>query len=366
MLRIANVVGARPNFMKIAPLVDEMRARPDRIQALLVHTGQHYDESMSDSFFRDLNIPRPDINLGVGSASHARQTASIMVEFEKVLQEQSPDWVVVVGDVNSTMAAALVASKMLVKVAHVEAGLRSFDRTMPEELNRLVTDTLSDLLLTPSRDADDNLIAQGIPAAKIQFVGNIMIDTLYRSLERARHSQILSRLSLEPHRYAAMTLHRPSNVDHPYILNGILDAIELIQRELTVVFSVHPRTTSKMQEFGLVEKAAAIPNLILLEPLGYLDFLKLYSSARLVLTDSGGLQEETTALGIPCITLRTNTERPITVTHGTNRIAGNNPATIVREALSAIQQVPGELSPPELWDGHAAKRIVDAIEAASA
>ncbi|HYM00122.1 MAG TPA: UDP-N-acetylglucosamine 2-epimerase (non-hydrolyzing), partial [Blastocatellia bacterium] len=322
MLRVINVVGARPNFMKIAPLVDEMHARRDRIQPWLIHTGQHYDEAMNGSFFRDLGIPEPDVNLGVGSASHAQQTAQIMIEFERALLGYRPDWVVVVGDVNSTMAATLVASKLGVRVAHVEAGLRSFDRSMPEEVNRLVTDALADLLLTPSREAGQNLLREGVSQNKIRFVGNIMIDTLHRSLERAAESTILQTLHLEPRSFCAMTLHRPSNVDNRETFEGILRSLESIQTRLPIVFPMHPRTRARVTEFGLEDLLSAIPRLIVIDPLGYLDFLKLYSNSRLVLTDSGGLQEETTALGIPCLTLRDNTERPVTVSHGTNILVG--------------------------------------------
>jgi UDP-N-acetylglucosamine 2-epimerase (non-hydrolysing) len=351
--------------MKIAPVIDEMRRRPDRIEPVLVHTGQHYDETMSDSFFEDLCIPRPDINLGVGSASHAEQTARIMMAFEQVLKERRPDWVVVVGDVNSTMAASLVASKMEVRVAHIEAGLRSRDRTMPEEINRLVTDALADLLLTPSRDADENLLHEGIHPKKVRFVGNVMIDTLFRNLERARASGVLKRFALEPNKFCAMTLHRPSNVDDRQALAGILDALDEIQRRLPIVFPLHPRTRARLEEYGLMEVALKQSSLILAEPLGYLDFLQLYSNSRLVLTDSGGIQEETTALGIPCLTLRRNTERPITVTEGTNQVVGNDPDVIKRQALMAIEEPARQKHIPELWDGHAASRIVDAIEEAS-
>ena len=351
--------------MKIAPVIEEMRRRASKIEPLLVHTGQHYDDAMSDSFFEDLESPRPDINLGVGSASHAEQTARIMIAFEKVLQQQRPDWVVVVGDVNSTMAATLVASKMLVRVAHIEAGLRSRDRTMPEEINRLVTDALADLLLTPSRDADENLLREGIQPGKIRFVGNVMIDTLFRNIERARNSNSLERFALEPHGFCAMTLHRPSNVDDRQTLAGILDALDEIQRRLPIVFPVHPRTRARLEEFGLMETARKQRSLMLTEPLGYLDFLQLYSNSRLVLTDSGGIQEETTALGIPCLTLRHNTERPITVSEGTNHIVGNDPETIKREAITALDHPATSKRVPELWDGHAARRIVDAIEEAS-
>ena len=253
MLRIINVVGARPNFMKIAPVIDEMRRRPSRFEPLLVHTGQHYDESMSDSFFDDLRIPRPDINLEAGSGSHAEQTARIMIAFEKVLLKHPADWVVVVGYVNSTMAASIVAAKLLVHVAHVEAGLRSRDRTMPEEINRVVTDALADLLLTPSRDANENLLAEGIAPEKIRFVGNVMIDTLYRNLEQARSSTVLERFNLKPGQFCAMTLHRPSNVDNNETLSGILDALEVIGARVPIVFPVHPRTRTRLERFGLSE-----------------------------------------------------------------------------------------------------------------
>ncbi len=365
MLRIINVVGARPNFMKIAPVIDEMRRRPVRIESLLVHTGQHYDESMSDSFFEDLQIPRPDINLEAGSGSHSEQTARIMIAFEQVLLKHPADWVVVVGDVNSTMAATIVAAKMLVRVAHVEAGLRSRDRTMPEEINRVVTDSLADLLLTPSRDAGKNLLREGVAAEKIRFVGNVMIDTLFRNLDRARDSRILERLKLEPDRFCVMTLHRPSNVDDKETFSGILDALDKICERLPVVFPVHPRTRDRLEQFGLSERVRRQASLVLTEPLGYLDFLRLYSNSRLVLTDSGGIQEETTVLGIPCLTLRENTERPITVTDGTNQLVGNKPESITRAALAALEQDSRPGRAPELWDGHAAVRIVDAIEEAS-
>jgi UDP-N-acetylglucosamine 2-epimerase (non-hydrolysing) len=351
--------------MKIAPVIDEMQRRSDRIEPLLVHTGQHYDESMSNSFFDDLMIPRPDINLEVGSSSHAQQTARIMMALEPVLEKYRPDWLVVVGDVNSTMAATLVASKMSIRVAHVEAGLRSRDRSMPEEINRVVTDSLADLLLTPSRDADQNLLSEGVKAEKIKFVGNVMIDTLFRNLERAKTSNVLDRLGVMPSCFCAITLHRPSNVDHKEKLAGILKALDVIQRQLPIVFPIHPRTRARLDEFGLDEIAERQTNLVLIEPLGYLDFLQLFSNSRLVLTDSGGIQEETTALGIPCLTLRQNTERPITVTHGTNRVVGSDPDVIVKEALSALNNPMKTSSPPELWDGNASVRIVDAIEEAS-
>jgi UDP-N-acetylglucosamine 2-epimerase (non-hydrolysing) len=365
MLRIINVAGARPNFMKVAPVIDEMRRRSARIQSLLVHTGQHYDESMSDSFFEDLEIPRPELNLEIGSGSHCEQTARVMLAFERVLLEHPADWVVVVGDVNSTMAAAIVAAKMNIRVAHVEAGLRSRDRTMPEEINRVVTDALADLLLTPSRDADQNLLREGIAPERIRFVGNVMIDSLNRNLDKARRSRILESLQLEAKQFCAMTLHRPSNVDDKATLSGIIDAVEIISRRLPIVFPVHPRTRQRLAAFNLDERARSIRALRLIDPLGYLDFLQLYSNSRLVLTDSGGIQEETTVLGIPCLTLRPNTERPITVSEGSNRVVGNNPEVITREALAALDRPASGARVPELWDGHAAVRIVDAIEEAS-
>jgi UDP-N-acetylglucosamine 2-epimerase (non-hydrolysing) len=361
MLRIVNVVGARPNFMKIAPLMDEMRRRPDCIDPLLVHTGQHYDDSMNEAFFRDLDIPRPDLNLEVGSGSHGEQTGRIMIALEAFLADLRPDWVVVVGDVNSTMAAALVASKMLIKVAHVEAGLRSYDRTMPEEINRLVTDAICDLLLTPSRDANENLLREGVSPDKIRLVGNIMIDSLYRNLERARNSSILNRLGLDSKQFCLVTLHRPSNVDHEETLSGIMRALGEISRKLPVVFPVHPRTRARLEEFGFIDPQLTSSGLILLEPVTYLDFLRLYGKSRLVLTDSGGVQEETTALGIPCLTLRKNTERPITLTEGTNKVIGSNPERIEREAFEAISREPAAPRLPELWDGKTAGRIVDAL-----
>jgi UDP-N-acetylglucosamine 2-epimerase (non-hydrolysing) len=284
-----------------------------------------------------------------------------MMEFERVIEETRPDWVVVVGDVNSTMAATLVASKMMTRVAHIEAGLRSRDRSMPEEINRLVTDTLADLLLTPSRDADANLLAEGIAPEKIRFVGNVMIDTLYKSLERARASRVLEKLGLQKGNYCAMTLHRPSNVDDRWKLEGIFTALDEIQQRLPIIFPVHPRTRARIEEFGLQEVIARQKNLILTEPMSYLDFLQLYSNSRLVLTDSGGIQEETTALRIPCLTLRHNTERPVTVTEGTNRVVGNDPEKIKREAISALDQPLMSGRVPELWDGQAARRIVDAL-----
>jgi UDP-N-acetylglucosamine 2-epimerase (non-hydrolysing) len=366
MLKLIIIAGARPNFMKIAPIVAAGKRRSAEFQMTVVHTGQHYDAAMSDAFFRDLELPPPDVYLGVGSGSHAVQTAAVIQAFEPVVLKEKPDWVVVVGDVNSTLACALVCAKLNIKVAHVEAGLRSRDRSMPEEINRLLTDQIADLLLTPSRDADANLRAEGIPDARIKFVGNIMIDSLLNQLERARQSHILETLGLAKHNYAVLTLHRPSNVDEQQAFVRILDALAAIAERLPIVFPVHPRTRKMIDELGLGPRVKAISNLQLIGPIGYLDFLHTMSCARLVLTDSGGIQEETTVLGIPCITLRDNTERPITVEVGTNTIVGTDPTKIVAAANRALDNPAANSTPsvPEFWDGHAAERILDALLAA--
>ena len=363
MLKVINVVGARPNYMKVAPIVEAMRRRAREFAPVLVHTGQHYDERMSDDFFRDLGMPLPDVHLGVGSASHAQQTALVMQRFEPVVLEQRPDWALVVGDVNSTLACALVCSKLGVKVAHVEAGLRSRDRSMPEEINRLLTDQLSDLLLTPSEDGDRNLSGEGIPAERVRLVGNVMIDSLLKHLELAAASDARERFGVEGTDYAVVTLHRPSNVDDAATLRRILRALARVSRLLPVVFPIHPRTRKNLADFGLDEEESLRGDLRLTEPLGYLDFLRLYSGARLVLTDSGGIQEETTALGIPCLTLRENTERPVTVELGTNRVVGTDEERIVSEAEAALSKHRSGEPPrvPPLWDGRAADRILDAL-----
>lgn len=363
--RLLLVAGARPNFMKVAPLLRALRRRPERFETLLVHTGQHYDETMSDVFFQELGIPRPDRHLGVGSGSHAAQTARIMEAFEPVLTETKPDRVIVVGDVNSTAACALVATKMSppVPVAHVEAGLRSFDRAMPEEINRLVTDALSDLLFTTSPDADRNLVAEGVPRRRIHRVGNLMIDTLREFARRADASDVLRRLGLDPP-YALLTLHRPSNVDDETTLRRILEALEEIGRTLPVLFPAHPRTTERLRRLGAGNGAAR--GLRLVEPLGYLDFLHLQKHASLVLTDSGGVQEETTILGVPCLTLRENTERPITLTRGTNRLVGTDTRRIVKEARRALLTKNRRPSSIPLWDGRAAERIARVLASPAA
>jgi UDP-N-acetylglucosamine 2-epimerase (non-hydrolysing) len=366
MLKVIIVAGARPNFMKIAPLFAAMKRRPADFQPLIVHTGQHYDATMSDAFFRDLKLPQPDMDLGVGSSSHAAQTAAIMQAFEPVVLTRKPDWVVVVGDVNSTIACALVAVKLGVKVAHVEAGLRSRDRSMPEEINRLLTDQIADLLLTPSRDADANLRAEGIPARRIRFVGNIMIDSLLANLDHAKYSTIRAELELENTDFAVLTLHRPSNVDDGRQFARILGALKEIGARLPIIFPVHPRTRRMIEELGLSSHFERVDGLKLVEPLGYLDFLALLRDARLVLTDSGGIQEEATMLGVPCITLRENTERPITIDLGTNTIAGSDPKKIVDAALRALaEQKPREFATIPLWDGRTADRILDALLEAS-
>jgi UDP-N-acetylglucosamine 2-epimerase (non-hydrolysing) len=326
--------------MKIAPILAAIKRRSAEFQPFIVHTGQHYDDAMSDAFFRDLDLPSPDISLGVGSGTHAAQTAAVMSAFEPVVLNAKPDWVVVVGDVNSTLACALVCAKLNIKVAHVEAGLRSRDRSMPEEINRLLTDQIADLLLTPSRDGDANLRAEGIPDSRIRFVGNVMIDSLRQQLERAQQSSILKALDLVEGDYAVLTLHRPSNVDEQNAFARILDALAAIAARLPIVFPAHPRTRKMIEELGLQNRVADIKNLRLIDPIGYLDFLRLMSSARLVLTDSGGIQEETAVLGIPCITLRENTERPITVEMGTNTIAGTDPKRIVVAANRALDYPP--------------------------
>ena len=361
MLKIINVVGARPNFMKVAPIVQAMKRREREFTPLLVHTGQHYDADMSDAFFCDLDLPAPDIHLGVGSAPREQQLAAVVERFEPVIAREKPDWVIVVGDVNSTLAGTRAANKLGVRVAHVEAGLRSYDSSMPEEANRVETDRIADLLFTPSADAGDNLRAESIPPERIRLVGNVMIDSLYQHLERSRQSPIREQLGLTEKSYAVLTLHRPSNVDDPVVFGRILAALETITDKLPVVFPAHPRTRKTIASLGLSERIAKMKGLRLIEPLGYLDFLGLYSNARLVLTDSGGIQEETTVLGIPCLTLRENTERPITVTMGTNKIVGTDTARIIAAATAALAETRREPVSIPLWDGHTAERILAAL-----
>ncbi|MEW5724312.1 MAG: UDP-N-acetylglucosamine 2-epimerase (non-hydrolyzing) [Thermodesulfobacteriota bacterium] len=355
MPKIVHVVGARPNFMKAAPVMDALAERDGLVQRL-VHTGQHYDRNMSDLFFSQLGLPRPDVNLGVGSAGHAVQTARIMMKLDEVFSTEAPDLVLVYGDVNSTAAASLVAVKRGIRVGHVEAGLRSFDRSMPEEINRLVTDRLSDLLFTPSPDGDENLLREGVDRARIFQVGNVMIDTLVRLLPRTEGLWTPS----EP--YVLVTLHRPSNVDRPETLLAVMAGLERIAREARVIFPVHPRTRARLEAIGYRHRAAS--GLELLEPQGYLEFLALQRRAAAVVSDSGGVQEETTFLGVPCLTLRQNTERPVTVTMGTNILVGGNVEKMVFEVERILAGEGKKGGAPPLWDGKAGRRIADVIAGA--
>jgi UDP-N-acetylglucosamine 2-epimerase (non-hydrolysing) len=349
------VAGARPNFMKLAPLFRALRPDAD-LDPLLVHTGQHYDDQMSGSFFRDLDLPEPAHNLAVGSGSHAWQTAEIMKRFEPVVLSEKPRAVVVVGDVNSTVACALVAAKLGVAVVHAEAGLRSFDRSMPEEINRVVTDAIAGLLLVTEESGRQNLLGEGIPESRVRMVGNLMIDSLRFQLERARRSDIPARLGVDGTRFGLVTLHRPSNVDDPRQLAEILAALAVVAREVPLLFPIHPRTRAQLESSRL----ASGQDIRLLDPLGYLDFLCLMSHSAVVFTDSGGIQEETTALGIPCLTLRENTERPITIEQGTNTLAGTSRDSILR-AWEAVQRDPKRGRIPPLWDGQAAGRCHQAL-----
>jgi UDP-N-acetylglucosamine 2-epimerase (non-hydrolysing) len=349
-MKLLHVVGARPNFPKLAPV--ERAGRRAGISQVVVHTGQHYDDAMSDGFFRDLGIAAPDINLAVGSDTHAVQTARIMERIEPVLVAERPDWVVVYGDVNSTMAAAIVASKLGIRVAHVEAGLRSFDRTMPEEINRIVTDRLASLLLTPSRDADAQLRDEGEPVDEIVFVGNVMIDSLFYALPAARATGFRKRLGVNGSA-VVVTLHRPSNVDDPERIAVLANVLSAVALDREVVFPAHPRTKRRLEEAGL-----RMDRVRMLEPVGYLEMLDLVEHAFAVITDSGGLQEETTALGIPCLTIRPNTERPITITEGTNRLVPN-PSDIVAELRQVCR--PATMPRPEGWDGRAGERVITAL-----
>ena len=358
MLKIMHIVGARPNFPKVAPIMAEMAKRPDCFDQLLVHTGQHYDYDMSQIFFEHLEMPEPNEFLNVGSGSHAVQTANVMTAFEPLVLKYRPDWVFVVGDVNSTLGCALVCAKTGTRVAHVEAGLRSRDRTMPEEVNRLLTDQISDLLFTPSKDADENLLSEGIEPSKIHFVGNVMIDTLVKLLPKALERQKQQDLGLTTKGYILVTLHRPSNVDDSTTLHGILQALGEISREVPVIFPVHPRTRQRIRSLN-----QTLPNMTLqlTDPLGYLDFLALMNAAALVVTDSGGIQEETTYLGVPCLTARQNTERPLTLTEGTNRLVDSRYEDILagmKDSLGRQRTVPRR---PELWDGQAATRICASV-----
>lgn len=357
-LRVIFVVGTRPNFMKIAPLIGEIFKYPQKFDWLLVHTGQHYDKEMSESFFTDLGLARPDIYLKVGSGTHAEQTGKIMIKFERVCFEERPDLITVVGDVNSTVACALVAAKLRIPVAHIEAGLRSFDRTMPEEINRVLTDQISDYLFTTCKDANRNLIKEGIQESKIFLVGNTMIDCLLSYVTVARDSTILKKLGLRENggirKYGLVTLHRPSNVDNPETLKGILNVLSELAKEIPMIFPIHPRTAKQMKNHELTD-------VMTMPPLGYLDFLFLMSNAAIVLTDSGGIQEETTILDVPCLTLRDNTERPITIKEGTNVLVGNNPDKIMNMAVSVLKNGNPRKKNPKFWDGKAAERIIEIL-----
>jgi UDP-N-acetylglucosamine 2-epimerase (non-hydrolysing) len=355
-MKILHVVGARPNFMKAAPVVRALEGHA-QIEQILVHTGQHYDSGMSEVFFKELGMPRPNVNLGVGSGSHACQTSAIISRFEPVVLEHKPDVVVVYGDVNSTVASALVCAKLLIPVAHVEAGLRSFDRTMPEEINRLLTDQMADVLFTPSPEGNENLLREGIEPKKIQFVGNVMIDTLIRLLPRAHAPSETKQLS----RYALVTLHRPSNVDEPGILAGTIKVLERISQDLPVLFPVHPRTRERLETFGV--EVNNVNGLRFMPPISYLQFLALQRQATVVITDSGGIQEETTFLGVPCLTLRENTERPVTVSEGTNILIGRDPERLRCEvdAILAGRIKHGRI--PHLWDGKTGERIAKSLAA---
>lgn len=351
------IAAARPNFMKIAPLYHALRNQ-DWAEPIIVHTGQHYDLNMSDAFFRDLNLPAPHIHLGVGSGSHAEQTGGVMIAYEKALLRENPDLVIVVGDVNSTVACTLAAVKLGVKVAHLEAGLRSFDRTMPEEINRIVTDSIADYLWTPSVDGNENLLREGVDPAKITMVGNIMIDSLVMMTPAIREETTRANLGLAENNYGVVTLHRPSNVDNPDILSHLCDALVRVSQKTDLVFSVHPRTAKNLREFGLYDRLDAAPGIILTEPLGYKAFMNLIFGCQFVITDSGGIQEETTYLKIPCLTLRPNTERPVTVTQGTNRLS--TPERIESDLEEVMQREVGKT--PLFWDGKTAARVCKSIQ----
>ena len=366
-MRIVNIVGARPNFVKMAPLIRAMTRRPAFVPTL-VHTGQHYDQAMSEQFFQDLDISPPDFNLEVGSGSHAVQTAQVMQGLDPILEATRPDLVLVVGDVNSTLAATITAVKRSIPVAHVEAGLRSFDRSMPEEINRILTDAVADFLFVTEESGRENLLREGVDPAKIHFVGNVMIDALESSRRRWERSPIFEKLGVETNSpYALLTLHRPSNVDDPHKLAKFVEALETLARHIPIVFPVHPRVKQQLLRsgHGLAPRTDSVDlrrkAIAYVDPLGYLDFVALVSRARLVLTDSGGIQEEATVLGVPCLTLRDTTERPVTVTHGTNRLIGSAPDRILNEALQTLAQPPRRNGAPPLWDGHAAERIVEIL-----
>jgi UDP-N-acetylglucosamine 2-epimerase (non-hydrolysing) len=356
-MKVDLIAAARPNFMKIAPLFHEL-AKQAWCEPRIVHTGQHYDANMSDAFFADLGMPKPHVHLGVGSGSHAEQTGRVMIEYEKVCLADRPDWIVVVGDVNSTLACALVGAKLLIPVAHLEAGLRSGDRTMPEEINRIVTDSIADLLWTPSPDGDDHLLAAGVPPEKIECVGNIMIDSFELLAPQIRAAGMPAKLGLEARAYGVVTLHRPSNVDGAESLGAIVERLAAVAERLPLVFPVHPRTRARLREFDLAERLEASPGIRLLEPLSYIEFMSLVVDCSVAITDSGGIQEETSYLGIPCLTLRENTERPVTLTQGTNRLV--KPAELERAVQAAIER--GIVAAAiDLWDGRTAERVAASL-----
>jgi UDP-N-acetylglucosamine 2-epimerase (non-hydrolysing) len=360
-MKLISVVGTRPNFMKIAPIIHELDNHPD-IQHILVHTGQHYDSKMSGDFFKDLGIPEPDFNLNIGSDTQSKQVAMIMIAFEEVCDEVQPDGLIIVGDVNSTMAATLVAAKKGITSLHVEAGIRSNDREMPEEINRLVTDAICDYLLPPSIDAVENLIKEGHDSNDIELVGNIMIDTLQKNQSQIQNSKILETLNLETKNYAVLTLHRPSNVDNKETFQGILEAVAYTQKHLPVIYPIHPRSRKMLEQYGLMSYVEGLPQLYLVDALGYNDFGRLVSQAKMVLTDSGGIQEETTVYGVPCITIRKNTERPITIWEGTNELAGTSKHKIIDLVNQVLNGTWKASKIPQLWDGKTASRIINFIK----
>jgi UDP-N-acetylglucosamine 2-epimerase (non-hydrolysing) len=353
------IAAARPNFMKIAPLYHALNAARDWAEPVIVHTGQHYDANMSDAFFADLRLPTPNHNLEIGSGSHAEQTGGVMIAYERLCLAAPPEWVIVVGDVNSTLACGLVAKKLCLNLAHLEAGLRSRDRTMPEEINRIATDAIADLLWTPSEDADDNLRAEGVAPERIVRVGNIMIDSYELVRDRIATQDMAEQLGLAPQDFAVVTLHRPANVDHRDTLAQIVTALRAVSRQLRLVFVVHPRTRKRLEDFGLMSEIVAASGITMIEPVGYIQFMSLVRESRLVITDSGGVQEETTYLDIPCMTLRDTTERPITVMQGTNRLV--TPDILERSIAAAIAGDWPHGRCPALWDGHTAGRVVDSL-----
>lgn len=360
IIKLHLIAAARPNFMKIAPLYHLLK-KENWITPIIVHTGQHYDPNMSGNFFQDLGLPEPHIHLNVGSGTHAEQTGKVLIAYEKVLIETAPDLVVVVGDVNSTVAATIAAVKLGIKVAHLEAGLRSFDRTMPEEINRIITDSIADILWTPSPDGDENLLREGISPDKIQRVGNIMIDSLEMMRSKIEKENTCKKYGLTPARYGLITLHRPANVDEPSFLTKICNTIQRVSEKITLVFPVHPRTRKNLNSFGLLNKLeSSYPNIRLAEPISYIPFMNLVFNSKFVLTDSGGIQEETTYLGIPCFTLRPNTERPITVTQGTNNLCNIQDVESIIDSLLKKNSRKGNI--PELWDGHTSERVLKSIK----